>query len=514
MKELTFLFMHRHNSVRRKDHAELFCLPQTLLIAIPIIVLSLAGCTTLSSSEYITKDSQIETSPIEIDSLRKVSDGYRAPERMNAIHHDSFSSLPDQKRMFHAFAHQLRENHRQSFEILSKNSVLEEIIGSLVVEFDLLKKVYEQVSGVRGALIQDFQQAKLEFGEIADSNTSLRQKLIQIQNKIFSVEVRTERIIVECEILTERLSVTTDQIRKSKTLKNFFLGTRNRFENKLSLLETERNSIIKQSMLLGTCVNELEQQIADLNEAQRKLVSKLNKRVTRYLDEFEQALTVTGLNVPALLTELDMPPTDHNRVRGSGGPFIAYSPSPSKGSSGFSQMDRIDSMLADLEDHVGRWEVFHQLLRQMPLSFPVEKFKITSKFGKRRDPINGKTAMHYGVDMNSDSRPPVLATAPGIVTIAGWKPYYGGMVEINHGFGIYSRYGHLRKVLVKKGQKVDFHQMIGRMGSTGRSTGPHVHYEITVNGIPQDPLKFIDTGRYSFKRISKSIKKYITSPAS
>ena len=502
--------MRRQNSVRGKDHAELFCLPHRLLIAIPIIVLSFAGCMTLSSSEYLKKDSQIETNPIEIDSLRKVSDGNNAHERMNAIHHHSFSRLPDQKCKFHTFAHQLRENHRQSFEILSKNSVLEEIIVSLVVEFDLLKKVYEQVSGVRGALIQDFQQAKLEFGEIAASNTSLRQNLIQIQNKIFSVEDRTERKIIECEILTERLTVTTDQIRKSKNLKNFLLGTRNRLQNELSLLTTKRNSVMKQSMLFGKCVNELEQQIADLNEAQRKLVSKLNKRVTRYLDEFEQALTVTGLNVPALLTEVDMPSNNHNR--GSGGPFIAYS--PSKGSSGFSQMDRIDSMLADLEDHVGRWEVFHQLLRQMPLSFPVEEFSITSKFGKRRDPINGKTAMHYGVDINNDSKPPVLATAPGIVTMAGWKPYYGGMVEINHGFGIFSRYGHLRKVLVKRGQKVDFHQMIGRMGSTGRSTGPHVHYEITVNGIPQDPLKFINTGRYCFKRISKSIKKYITSPSS
>ena len=117
-------------------------------------------------------------------------------------------------------------------------------------------------------------------------------------------------------------------------------------------------------------------------------------------------------------------------------------------------------------------------------------------------------------DLASRSKTKVYASAPGFVTKAGWKGRYGRMIEIDHGFGIYTRYGHLRKVLVKKGQKVDFHQMIGRMGSSGRSTGPHVHYEIVVNGVPQDPLKFIHTGRHCLKRISKSIKDYVTPSSS
>jgi murein DD-endopeptidase MepM/ murein hydrolase activator NlpD len=509
MQELTSLFIHRRNSVKERPDTELPCRLHCLSVVAAIIFLGLTGCTTLTSSEHYTHDPQITAGATEINRIEKIADENKLKEKMEIIHLDAASGPSNPTHAFHALTHQLGETRLQRIEILSKNKVLEEIISSLVIEFDRLEKVYELVSGVHGTLIQDFQQAKSEYEEIADSNKNIRRQLIQIQDDIINLGDQTEKIIAECDILTELLVVTTAQTRKSKSLKGYLLGAHNKLQNELTLLATKRNSVIKQSMQVKKRTNGLREQLTDLNEVQRKLVSKLNRRVTRYLDEFEQALTGTGLDVPALLTELDIPSNGPNR--GSGGPFIAYS--PNKKSKGSARADNLDFMLADLEDHVEKWEVFHQLLRQMPLSFPVKKFKITSKFGRRRDPFNGRPAMHYGLDMNNDTKPPVLATAPGIVTVAGWRPYYGGMVEINHGFGIYSRYGHLRKVLVRTGQKVNFHQMIGRMGSSGRSTGIHVHYEIMVNGIPQDPLKFINTGRYCFKRISRSIKKYSAGPS-
>jgi murein DD-endopeptidase MepM/ murein hydrolase activator NlpD len=91
---------------------------------------------------------------------------------------------------------------------------------------------------------------------------------------------------------------------------------------------------------------------------------------------------------------------------------------------------------------------------------------------------------------------PVYATAPGVVTYAGYRDDYGKIVEIDHGNGIATRYAHLHRFTVSVGQRVAAHSQVGYLGSTGRATGPHVHYEVVVNGEPQDPEKFIGLGRY------------------
>ena len=116
--------------------------------------------------------------------------------------------------------------------------------------------------------------------------------------------------------------------------------------------------------------------------------------------------------------------------------------------------------------------------RPRPLSPPLDQYSVSSHFGKRRDPINRRWAMHYGIDLGGVLRTSVYATAPGVVRYAGRKGKYGRLVEINHGKGFRTRYGHLHKILVKRGQKVDYRTKIGLLGNSGRSTGTHLHYEI------------------------------------
>ena len=130
---------------------------------------------------------------------------------------------------------------------------------------------------------------------------------------------------------------------------------------------------------------------------------------------------------------------------------------------------------------------------------PLDNFALMSGFGARHDPFTGQAAMHYGLDMSAPMRTPVMATAPGTVVVAGWKSRYGRMVEIDHGNGLRTRYGHLYKINVRRGQKVDFREVVGLLGSSGRSTGPHVHYEVLVNGEPTDPNKFLRAGKDVFK---------------
>jgi murein DD-endopeptidase MepM/ murein hydrolase activator NlpD len=102
--------------------------------------------------------------------------------------------------------------------------------------------------------------------------------------------------------------------------------------------------------------------------------------------------------------------------------------------------------------------------------------------------------MHTGLDLSAPFKSPVYNTAPGTVIFAGAKGEYGRVVDIDHGSGIVTRYAHLHRIMVVKGQHLAGREQIGQLGSSGRSTGPHVHYEVQVNGVPQDPEKFLQAG--------------------
>jgi murein DD-endopeptidase MepM/ murein hydrolase activator NlpD len=130
----------------------------------------------------------------------------------------------------------------------------------------------------------------------------------------------------------------------------------------------------------------------------------------------------------------------------------------------------------------------------LPLQVPLKlAARMTSGFGIRRDPFRHTIAMHAGVDFKSDLNSAVYATADGKVNVAGWEGAYGRMVEIVHDNGVATRYAHLNSITVAVGDRVKRGEMLGRLGNTGRSTGPHLHYETRVNGQAVDPVQFWQT---------------------
>jgi hypothetical protein len=134
-------------------------------------------------------------------------------------------------------------------------------------------------------------------------------------------------------------------------------------------------------------------------------------------------------------------------------------------------------------------------LNTIPVRKPVTgEIDLTSPFGVRMDPFVHEAAMHTGLDFRGETGEPIHATAAGTVTIAGWSGGYGKMVEVEHGNGLATRYGHLSEIDVAVGDKIRIGQVVGKLGSTGRSTGPHLHYETRVNGEPVNPQKFLDAG--------------------
>ncbi|AUW60464.1 hypothetical protein C1T17_19520 [Sphingobium sp. SCG-1] len=141
-------------------------------------------------------------------------------------------------------------------------------------------------------------------------------------------------------------------------------------------------------------------------------------------------------------------------------------------------------------DNVAQSSVF------IPSGRPVAKLSLTSNFGVRSDPFNGSARMHKGIDIPGPSGTPIYATADGIVSRAGWASGYGNLVEISHGNGMETRYGHMSKLIVAPNTHVRRGQLIGLMGSTGRSTGSHLHYEVRVAGNAVNPLPFVAGADY------------------
>lgn len=138
--------------------------------------------------------------------------------------------------------------------------------------------------------------------------------------------------------------------------------------------------------------------------------------------------------------------------------------------------------------------------RLLPTTLPVRDASMGSGFGYRSDPFLGVRAMHQGIDFNAPIGTPVLAAAAGVITISDRHYDYGNMVEIDHGGELSTRYAHLSAISVKPGQIVKRGQVIGALGNTGRSTGPHLHFEVRMLGVPQNPARFLEKGQQLARR--------------
>ena len=129
----------------------------------------------------------------------------------------------------------------------------------------------------------------------------------------------------------------------------------------------------------------------------------------------------------------------------------------------------------------------------LPTLYPILDGWYSSNFGYRIDPFTGQQSMHEGIDFPAEAGTPIVATASGKVIFADWHPAYGKMLEIDHGNGLVSRYAHTSSLAVKEGDLVVRGQRVATVGSTGRSTGPHLHFEVRLNGVPQNPARFLQT---------------------
>ena len=206
------------------------------------------------------------------------------------------------------------------------------------------------------------------------------------------------------------------------------------------------------------------------------------ERVTRFADDrarrAEQALRKLGLNPDAMVNNADLD--------AMGGPLELLATS-ADGS--------IDPRFERLGLSLARMAALERGLDSIPQFTPTDPLvtKESSGFGYRRDPFNGSGAMHGGLDFKGPTGSDIYAAAQGTISFSGWKSGYGKTVEIEHGNGVMTRYAHMSRLTAQVGQAVSAGDTIGALGSTGRSTGPHLHFEVRINGRAVNPRPFLET---------------------
>jgi murein DD-endopeptidase MepM/ murein hydrolase activator NlpD len=225
---------------------------------------------------------------------------------------------------------------------------------------------------------------------------------------------------------------------------------------------------------IGTKLSRIEASLDQLDHRQAIALAQLQERYEG------KARRLRGV-----LTELGLKPD--GPAPASGGPFVPIKLPGER--NGFERAVARVNIARKQAEHLSR------TLVRVPVRKPVNgEIDLSSPFGVRIDPFLHVAAMHTGLDFRGDPGDPIRATAAGTVTNAGWSGGYGKMVEIDHGNGLSTRYGHLSEIDVDVGDEIRVGQIVGRMGSTGRSTGPHLHYETRIDGEAVDPQKFLNAG--------------------
>jgi len=213
---------------------------------------------------------------------------------------------------------------------------------------------------------------------------------------------------------------------------------------------------------------ELESKIANQND---EIVNQ-RRQIQNFADEINtlksKLLVLSNFEKKIRIIANIKKPDDHDSLFGVGG-----------------------SVPEDLDSQVPLKEKHNSLMREMHSAIRPTKGWISSSFGYRKSPFTDLREFHKGMDIANRKGTPIVATADGIVTFTGYKTLLGRMIKIDHGYGMATLYGHLQKVLKKPGEEVKRGDIIAQMGDSGRCTGPHLHYEVLLNGIPVNPKKYI-----------------------
>ena len=243
-----------------------------------------------------------------------------------------------------------------------------------------------------------------------------------------------------------------------------------------------RDVAIEEKKQLEEKVAHLQEMVASLQAFEMDILKKIETLSNKDIDKIKS--TISTVNGELKKRGKYYNPLANSKKNSKGGLYV-----PDNVALGQNQelMDQVNKTFGLIDDN----SYYQEALRRIPLGKPVWSYWLSSPFGKRTDPFNAKSARHKGVDLASNKGNKIKTMADGKVTRAGTASGYGKMVEIDHGNGFKTKYAHMNAIYVQKGEEVVLGQAIGEVGNTGRSTGPHLHYEVLYDGVHMDPMVFI-----------------------
>ncbi len=225
-------------------------------------------------------------------------------------------------------------------------------------------------------------------------------------------------------------------------------------------------------------------------------VSKVRDEQDVFLDEIEDMAVERAEAARGILQLTKVGAGRISSGENMGGPEVSFS-SLMSGQFATPEEERFAVRVAQVAARMQEAKYFEDLVNNLPLATPIGiPSRVTSQFGMRIDPFRKRPSWHGGIDMGAGWNAPIVAAGPGKVVYAGTKSGYGRVVDVDHGGGFVSRYAHLNRIVAKKGQEVVIGDKLGTMGSTGRSTGPHLHYEVLFHGKQYNPVEFIKAGKH------------------
>ncbi len=335
----------------------------------------------------------------------------------------------------------------------------------------------EQISAQQSALLaSEDRRRELETG-IEVIQRTLRKTMKERDR----AETKSDNLLAELQSVTG--NVTSASTLAAET------------EHTLDYLNSALESTVQQRDDMKVATLEMQDKVSDLKhqarlteERNQRIFSRLEEAVTVSISPLEKMFQNLGMSTDKLLEDVK------SGYSGTGGPLTPIAVS-TKGQPEDPTSLEANALLLEMD----KVNMLRIAAERTPLVLPLHtSYRLTSGYGWRRHPVSGKSRMHEGTDFASATGTPIYATADGVVVFSGWSNGYGKLVKIQHALGFETRYGHMSKINVKKGQRVSRGDRIGDMGSTGRSTGPHVHYEIRVGGKPVNPMTYIKAARNVF----------------
>ncbi|MEM0942633.1 MAG: peptidoglycan DD-metalloendopeptidase family protein, partial [Pseudomonadota bacterium] len=285
------------------------------------------------------------------------------------------------------------------------------------------------------------------------------QRLAELEREMAGLQVALAQSLAERDGITEALDLFTAQMAE---------------------VIAERDEASAAETALNDTVTTLEGELDRWETRQSRFLSQLETAARVSLTSLQKVFDRANIDLDRILAQT------RRDYSGKGGLF-----EPLEDGAEAAPDPRVAALMTDLE----RVNLMRLAADRLPFGRPVRGARLTSGFGPRRDPFRGHTAMHSGIDWAAPRGTPIYATANGVVSFVGRMSGYGIVVKIKHAFGYETLYAHLSRARVDVGQHVERGDRIADMGNTGRSTGPHLHYEIRVNKEPVNPAKFIEAAR-------------------